>query len=63
MCNRMLRLRLPSVRALNERRSEQLGWLQVDTGVIQHRLEEWLDVQQPTADELARTWCFCDTSC
>jgi hypothetical protein len=49
-------------RALNERRGEQLGWLQVHMGVIQHRLEEWLDVQQPTADELARTWCFCDTS-
>jgi hypothetical protein len=31
-------------------------------GVVQHRLEEWLDVQQPTADELARTWCFCDMS-
>jgi hypothetical protein len=30
------------VRALNERRGEQLGWLQVHMGVIQHRLEEWL---------------------
>src|SRR5712692_7096901 len=50
------------VRALIERRGEQLGWLQIQTGLLQRQLEGWLDIRPPSADELARTWCFCDTS-
>lgn len=50
------------VRAIVERRGEQLASLQVHMDTLQHRLAAWLDIRQPTPEELARTWCFSDTS-
>ncbi len=50
------------IRELVDSRGLDLANMQIRTAVLQRRLEEALDIRQPTDDELARAWCFCDTS-
>jgi len=50
------------IRELIHSRGQELANMQLYPAVLLRRLEEELDIREPTVAEIARTWCFCDTA-